>query len=98
MLVVLVIYNSNVNNGKSQHVCHRKQQPKKHSFFFRPPGHGISDKTTITIGDKTFDCDASDLQQRRYLGRGAYGVVEEVEHLPSNTILAVKVGQVEINM
>ena len=66
--------------------------------FCRPPGHGISDKTTITIGDKTFDCDASDLQQRRYLGRGAYGVVEEVEHLPSNTILAVKVGQVEISM
>ncbi|XP_076443153.1 dual specificity mitogen-activated protein kinase kinase 6-like isoform X1 [Babylonia areolata] len=56
----------------------------------QPPGHGISDKTTITIGDKTFDCDASDLQQRRYLGRGAYGVVEEVEHLPSNTVLAVK--------
>ncbi|XP_070188085.1 dual specificity mitogen-activated protein kinase kinase 6-like isoform X2 [Littorina saxatilis] len=56
----------------------------------QPPGHGISDKTTITIGDKTFDCDASDLQPRRYLGRGAYGVVEEVEHMPSNTIMAVK--------
>lgn len=55
----------------------------------RPPSN-IGDRTTITIGDRVFDCDASDLQFKRYLGRGAYGVVEEVEHTPSGTIMAVK--------
>lgn len=59
-------------------------------FQFRPP-RPIDSRATLTIGDKTFDCDASDLQLRRYLGRGAYGVVEEVEHRPSNTVMAVKV-------
>ncbi|XP_025096480.1 dual specificity mitogen-activated protein kinase kinase 6-like isoform X2 [Pomacea canaliculata] len=54
------------------------------------PPRPIDSRATLTIGDKTFDCDASDLQLRRYLGRGAYGVVEEVEHRPSNTVMAVK--------
>lgn len=51
----------------------------------------IDSKATLTINGKKFECDASDLVHRRFLGRGAYGVVEEMIHRPSNTILAVKV-------
>ncbi|XP_076458081.1 dual specificity mitogen-activated protein kinase kinase 6-like [Babylonia areolata] len=68
---------------KKIHVPNQVQVPQL-------PIQGLSDKTQITISDKTFDCDASDLHHRRYLGRGAYGVVEEMEHIPSKTVLAVK--------
>ena len=57
----------------------------------RPADHGIGDKTTVRIKDVTIECKAADLQHRRYLGHGAYGLVEEVVHLPSNTAMAVKV-------
>ncbi|KAL8573615.1 hypothetical protein ACOMHN_007168 [Nucella lapillus] len=56
----------------------------------QPAIQALSDRISITIDGKTFDCDASDLHHRRYLGRGAYGVVEEMEHAPSKTVLAVK--------
>lgn len=47
-------------------------------------------RTTITIGDKTFDVEADDLEKICDLGRGAYGVVEKMRHIPSGTIMAVK--------
>lgn len=59
-------------------------------LFLRPPGH-LDSRTTITIGDNVFDVEADDLKSLRVLGRGAYGVVEKVCHIPSNTIMAVKV-------
>ncbi|XP_059149325.1 dual specificity mitogen-activated protein kinase kinase 6-like isoform X2 [Physella acuta] len=56
----------------------------------QPPRPDLDSKATLTINGQKFECDASDLQHRRYLGRGAYGVVEEMIHTRSNTILAVK--------
>lgn len=47
-------------------------------------------KTTITIGDRTFIVEADDLEKISDLGRGAYGVVEKMKHVPSGTIMAVK--------
>lgn len=48
-------------------------------------------RTTITIGDQTTQVEASDLQKICDLGRGAYGIVEKMRHIPSDTIMAVKV-------
>lgn len=46
--------------------------------------------TTITINDEKFDIEADDLEVICELGRGAYGVVEEMKHKKTGTILAVK--------
>lgn len=35
---------------------------------------------------------ADDLEQIAELGRGAYGVVDKMKHVPSGVIMAVKVG------
>ena len=37
---------------------------------------------------------ADDLEQIGELGRGAYGVVDKMRHVPSGLIMAVKVGGV----
>ena len=37
---------------------------------------------------------ADDLEQIEELGRGAYGVVDKMRHVPSGVIMAVKVGVV----
>ncbi|XP_072400740.1 dual specificity mitogen-activated protein kinase kinase 6 isoform X3 [Diabrotica undecimpunctata] len=54
-----------------------------------PPAN-LNTRTTITIGDRTFDVEADDLEKICDLGRGAYGVVEKMKHIPSETIMAVK--------
>ncbi|XP_018571660.1 dual specificity mitogen-activated protein kinase kinase 3 [Anoplophora glabripennis] len=54
-----------------------------------PPAN-LDTRTTITIGDRTFDVEADDLEKICDLGRGAYGVVEKMKHIPSGTIMAVK--------
>lgn len=51
----------------------------------------MDSRATIVVDGQTFDCEANDLKTLCVLGRGAYGVVEKVQHRPSNTILAVKV-------
>ena len=48
-------------------------------------------RTTITIGERTFEVEADDLEKLEDLGRGAYGIVEKMKHKPSGTIMAVKV-------
>lgn len=48
-------------------------------------------QTTITIGEKTCVVEADNLEKICDLGRGAYGVVEKMRHVPSGTIMAVKV-------
>lgn len=58
---------------------------------YRTPPHNLDKKTTITIGDKTFVVEADDLEKICDLGRGAYGIVEKMRHIPSQTIMAVKV-------
>lgn len=54
------------------------------------PPEQVDTNPTLKIGDTTYNCDGSDLEFRRILGRGAFGVVEEREHLPTKTLLAVK--------
>ncbi|CAG0890738.1 unnamed protein product [Darwinula stevensoni] len=54
-------------------------------------------RTTITLGDTTFDCDCDDLVPLETLGRGAYGIVEKMRHIPTNTIMAVKRITVTVN-
>jgi len=54
------------------------------------PPSGLDSRATITVGEKMFEVDASDLKSLEVLGRGAYGVVEKVYHQESDTIMAVK--------
>jgi len=51
----------------------------------------IDSRASITIGAKSFDVEATDLESIETLGRGAYGVVEKMRHRPSDTVMAVKV-------
>lgn len=60
-------------------------------IFFSTPPRNLDKSTTITIGEKTFVVEADDLEKMCDLGRGAYGVVEKMKHIPSGTIMAVKV-------
>lgn len=60
------------------------------NFYFSVPPANLDKRTTITIGDKTFDVEADDLEKICDLGRGAYGYVEKMKHIPSGTIMAVK--------
>lgn len=45
---------------------------------------------------QNFEVKADDLEQIEELGRGAYGVVEKMRHVPSGVIMAVKVGALAI--
>jgi len=56
----------------------------------------LDKRTTITIGDQTTTVEASDLQKICDLGRGAYGIVEKMRHIPSDTIMAVKVSGLKL--
>lgn len=63
-------------------------------FYFLPHSNlprNLDKRTTITIGDQETTVEASDLQKICDLGRGAYGIVEKMRHIPSGTIMAVKV-------
>ena len=42
---------------------------------------------------QNFVVKADDLEQIAELGRGAYGVVDKMKHVPSGVIMAVKVGR-----
>lgn len=59
-------------------------------MFCRIPPANLDTRTTITIADKTFDVEADDLEKICDLGKGAYGIVEKMRHIPSGTIMAVK--------
>ncbi|CAO1392312.1 unnamed protein product [Diamesa serratosioi] len=54
------------------------------------PPRNLDTKATITIDEKTFDVEADDLEKISELGRGAYGVVEKMRHIKTNTVMAVK--------
>lgn len=54
------------------------------------PPRNLDRRTTITIGDTTVEVEADDLEKIGDLGRGAYGVVEKMRHIPSGTVMAVK--------
>ncbi len=46
---------------------------------------------------QSFDCDPKDLLEEKELGRGAYGAVYRMRHVPTDTIMAVKVKQVSLS-
>ncbi|XP_029942672.1 dual specificity mitogen-activated protein kinase kinase 6-like isoform X2 [Salarias fasciatus] len=54
------------------------------------PPRDLDSKACVTIGEKNFEVQADDLEQISELGRGAYGVVEKMKHVPSGVIMAVK--------
>lgn len=54
------------------------------------PPRNLDKKATITIDDKTFEVQADDLEKIADLGRGAYGVVEKMRHVKTDTVMAVK--------
>ncbi|KAK9965839.1 hypothetical protein ABG768_004905 [Culter alburnus] len=54
------------------------------------PPRDLDSKACVTIGDKNFVVKADDLEQIGELGRGAYGVVDKMRHVPSGVIMAVK--------
>ncbi|CAL8304007.1 unnamed protein product [Merluccius merluccius] len=77
----------------------RKKNPrlKLPREVFVPPAsavaaapHDLDSKACVTIGDKNFVVKADDLEQIEELGRGAYGVVDKMKHVPSGVIMAVK--------
>lgn len=47
--------------------------------------------------EQNFEVKADDLEQICELGRGAYGVVDKMKHVPSGLIMAVKVGEGSTN-
>lgn len=51
----------------------------------------IDKKTSIKIGDQTIDIEPDNLETVAELGRGAYGIVEKVRHMPTGMEMAVKV-------
>ncbi|KFM10363.1 Dual specificity mitogen-activated protein kinase kinase 6, partial [Egretta garzetta] len=55
----------------------------------RPP-RDLDSKACISIGEENFEVKADDLEPISELGRGAYGVVEKMRHMPSGQIMAVK--------
>ncbi|XP_030629909.1 dual specificity mitogen-activated protein kinase kinase 6 isoform X2 [Chanos chanos] len=54
------------------------------------PPRDLDSKACVTIGEKNFEVKADDLEQIEELGRGAYGVVDKMRHVPSGVIMAVK--------
>ncbi|XP_041858325.1 dual specificity mitogen-activated protein kinase kinase 6-like isoform X2 [Melanotaenia boesemani] len=54
------------------------------------PPRDLDSKAFVTIGDRNFVVKADDLELIAELGRGAYGVVDKMKHVPSGVIMAVK--------
>uniref|UniRef100_A0A8C3PRW7 mitogen-activated protein kinase kinase n=3 Tax=Neoaves TaxID=3078114 RepID=A0A8C3PRW7_9CHAR len=59
-------------------------------FFSCRPPRDLDSKACISIGEENFEVKADDLEPISELGRGAYGVVEKMRHMPSGQIMAVK--------
>ena len=58
--------------------------------LFRSP-EGISNYAIVRHGEDTIKITADNLQSKGFLGRGAYGIVEEMIYRPKNITMAVKV-------
>lgn len=74
----------------------RKRPPRFEKFTpAEPPSspvppRQIDSKAMFTIDGKTFQVEADELEKRKNLGRGAYGIVELMYHNASGTEMAVK--------
>ncbi|XP_077958756.1 dual specificity mitogen-activated protein kinase kinase 6 isoform X2 [Gasterosteus aculeatus] len=72
----------------------KKLKLPKEAFEQPPPAavppRDLDSKACVTIGEKNFEVKADDLEQICELGRGAYGVVDKMRHVPSGLIMAVK--------
>ncbi|GAA6078826.1 dual specificity mitogen-activated protein kinase kinase 6 isoform X1 [Tachysurus ichikawai] len=55
------------------------------------PPRDLDSKACVIIGEKNFEVKADELEPIGELGRGAYGVVDKMKHVPSGIIMAVKV-------
>lgn len=62
-----------------------------YSFFFFAELNTYSNVVRAS-SVQNFVVKADDLEQIAELGRGAYGVVDKMKHVPSGVIMAVKVG------
>lgn len=54
------------------------------------PPRNLSDRATLTVNGKEFECNAEDLREINELGHGAYGYVYKMIHEPTGNIMAVK--------
>jgi len=73
----------------------RKRPPRFEKFTPETPPspvppRPIDSKAMFTIDGKTFQVEADELETRKKLGRGAYGIVELMYHQASGTEMAVK--------
>ncbi|XP_026132352.1 dual specificity mitogen-activated protein kinase kinase 6-like isoform X2 [Carassius auratus] len=89
--------NSMGSRNKGKGLSTKKKPPLKlpKEVFEKPqpaptPPRDLDSKACVTIGDKNFVVKADDLEQIGELGRGAYGVVDKMRHVPSGVIMAVK--------
>jgi len=74
----------------------KKKRPRPDGGFVIPkqqtaaPPRDLSDKATLTINGENIEAHVTDLSSLKELGRGAYGVVEKMVHVPSGLEMAVK--------
>lgn len=61
------------------------------------PPRNLSDKATLTVDGKEFECNAEDLKEIKELGHGAYGYVYKMLHEPTGNIMAVKRIRANVN-
>lgn len=61
-------------------------------FFSEHLSSSELNEVTSPFSVQNFVVKADDLEQIEELGRGAYGVVDKMKHVPSGIIMAVKVG------
>uniref|UniRef100_A0A8C9ZUU6 mitogen-activated protein kinase kinase n=1 Tax=Sander lucioperca TaxID=283035 RepID=A0A8C9ZUU6_SANLU len=81
---------SQPKGGKNMKAICAKKPNKRYAITAARPPRDLDSKAYVTIGEKNFEVKADDLEQICELGRGAYGVVDKMRHVPSGLIMAVK--------
>ncbi|XP_020632934.1 dual specificity mitogen-activated protein kinase kinase 6-like [Orbicella faveolata] len=61
------------------------------------PPRNLTDRETLTVDGKEFECNAEDLKELKELGHGAYGYVYKMIHQPTGHIMAVKRIRASVN-
>lgn len=74
-----------------------KGHPSPTSSPSTTPPRNLSDKATLTVDGKEFECNAEDLKELKELGHGAYGFVYKMIHEPTGNIMAVKRIRANVN-